>query len=73
MRSMRRGIKEMDVVLSAFAEDRLAVMNEADLQTYDRLLGENDQDIYSWVLGRQDPPDQFAALMQDISAHARGR
>ncbi len=40
MRSMRRGIKEMDLILSAFADANLARMDEAGLSLYDALLRE---------------------------------
>ena len=43
MRSMRRGIKEMDLILSAFADSHLEKMTEADLTLYDAMLSENDQ------------------------------
>ncbi len=72
MRSMRRGIKEMDIILSRYADDRLASMDEAELQHYDALLGENDQDLYQWVSGQTAAPARFAALIAVISAHARG-
>ncbi len=52
MRSMRRGIKEMDLILQDFAQRRLADMSDADLALYDRLLSENDHDLYAWVAGR---------------------
>ncbi len=71
MRSMRRGIKEMDLILSAYADDRLEGMDEASLQTYDALLSENDQDLYLWVTGQAEPPEQFSAMISDISAHTR--
>lgn len=67
MRSMRRGIKEMDLILSAYADANLSVMDEAGLQLYDRLLDENDQDLYQWVTGQVDPPEAFNNLMVDIS------
>lgn len=67
MRSMRRGIKEMDLILSAYADANLTVMDEAGLQLYDRLLDENDQDLYQWVTGQVDPPEAFNNLMVDIS------
>ena len=38
MRSMRRGIKEMDLILSAYATDRLDMMSDAGLELYDDLL-----------------------------------
>ncbi len=40
MRSMRRGIKEMDLILERFAEDNLAEMDAASLDLYDDLLQE---------------------------------
>ncbi len=71
MRSMRRGIKEMDLILSAFAADRLGGMNDASLTLYDALLSENDQDLYQWVTGQAPAPQRFEALVAQISAHAR--
>jgi len=56
MRSMRRGIKEMDIILSAYADGHLTRMSEAQITLYDALLEENDQDLYSWVTGQTKPP-----------------
>ncbi len=67
MRSMRRGLKEMDLILSAYADVNLRDMDEAGLQLYDRLLDENDQDLYQWVTEQVDPPAAFIDLMADIS------
>ena len=52
MRSMRRGIKEMDLILSAYAEARLPQMDDAGLTLYDQVLNENDHDLYLWVSGQ---------------------
>ena len=57
MRSMRRGIKEMDIILSRYAAVHLAQMDEATLTLYDALLSENDQDLYQWVTGQIAAPD----------------
>ncbi|MCG6901042.1 MAG: succinate dehydrogenase assembly factor 2 [Rhodobacter sp.] len=70
MRSARRGIKEMDLILGAFARDRLAGMSEAQLADYDALLWENDQDLYQWVTGQMAPPDRYDALISAVSRHA---
>ena len=67
MRSMRRGIKEMDLILSAYAGARLEGMSDADLALYDSLLRENDQDLYQWVTGQAAVPARFADLVQEIS------
>lgn len=67
MRSMRRGIKEMDLILSAFADGNLAAMEAGRLDDYDALLNENDQDLYRWVTGQEPPPERFSDLISDIS------
>jgi antitoxin CptB len=67
MRSMRRGIKEMDLILTAYADASLAQMNGATLDVYDALLNENDQDLYQWVTGQVAAPEPFGDLIADIS------
>ncbi len=67
MRSMRRGIKEMDLILSAYAADHLADMDHAALELYDGLLSENDQDLYRWVTGQEPTPDPYVDLIADIA------
>ena len=67
MRSMRRGIKEMDLILTAYADDNLAQMDVSALDAYDALLNENDQDLYSWVTGQTVPPEKFTDMLADIA------
>ncbi|MDR9428438.1 MAG: succinate dehydrogenase assembly factor 2 [Salibaculum sp.] len=72
MRSIRRGIKEMDLILAAFADRHLGDMTAAELDLYDRLLSENDQDLYQWVSGQVAPPDPYTALVARIAKGAAG-
>lgn len=72
MRSMRRGIKEMDIILSRFADDNLHLMGAPALDLYDALLHENDQDLYQWVTGQAAAPDRFSALVGKISTTISG-
>jgi len=67
MRSMRRGIKEMDLILSAYADRELEQMDAAGLDLYDALLHENDQDLYQWVTGQVPAPEPYIALMAEIA------
>lgn len=67
MRSMRRGIKEMDIILERFADDNLHMMDAATLDLYDALLHENDQDLYQWVTGQVPAPKRFSGLIGMIS------
>lgn len=72
MRSMRRGIKEMDLILSAFAHGHLRGLNAAELDWYDQLLDENDHDLYAWINGQAVPPARYAGLIGQIAAMAQG-
>ncbi len=72
MRSIRRGIKEMDLILTAFADAELADMSEADLQTYDALLHENDQDLLTWVTGQVPTPEPYGPMIARISVALQG-
>jgi antitoxin CptB len=67
---MRRGIKEMDIILGRFAESCLDGLDAASLDSYDALLSENDQDLYRWVTGQDAPPDRFSAIVARIAAAA---
>ena len=67
MRSMRRGIREMDLILSAFADAELDRMSDEELQIYDRLLNENDQDLYAWVTGQTPAPEPFTDLIARVA------
>ena len=72
MRSIRRGIKEMDLILTAFSQAHLAELDEDALALYDRLLSENDQDLYQWVSGQADEPEVYSPLMALIRENAVG-
>lgn len=67
MRSMRRGIKEMDIILTRFADARLDHLSAGALDLYDLLLEENDQDLYQWVSGQGEVPGRYARLVSDIA------
>jgi len=67
MRSWRRGIKEMDLILGGFADARLAGLDGATLDAYEALLEENDWDLYYWVTGAQDAPAAHAPLIRRLS------
>lgn len=81
MRSWRRGMKEMDLILGHFADDCLTELSPEDLDLYERMLGENDQDLYLWVTAQMGPgdgpdrgaPDILAPMLDRIATHAVGR
>jgi len=71
MRSMRRGTKEMDLILGAFADTRLDDLAADRVAIYDTLLNENDHDLYKWITGQSPVPERFSDLIRDISDHAQ--
>ncbi|WP_149589926.1 succinate dehydrogenase assembly factor 2 [Tabrizicola flagellatus] len=73
MRSWRRGTKEMDLVLGPFADARLAALTPDELDLYDALLAENDQDLMAWILGQAPAPAAFAGLLDRIAGFAETR
>ena len=68
MRSWRRGMKEMDLILGGYADARLADMGAKALDSYESLLDENDQDLYKWVSGAAPGPAIHADLIEDIAS-----
>ncbi|MFX0547057.1 succinate dehydrogenase assembly factor 2 [Roseovarius sp. S1116L3] len=68
MRSMRRGIREMDILLMRYSRARLEGLSDEQLDLYDALLEENDQDLYQWVSGQVPPPAQYSAMIDDIAS-----
>ena len=66
LRSMRRGIKEMDIILSGFACEHLMEMSDAQLDVYEKFLNENDQDLYQWVSGQEIVDKQYEGLVKQI-------
>lgn len=73
MRSWRRGTKEMDMILGPYADAHLGGMTAAQLDLYETLLEENDQDLYPWISAQTAPPARLAPLLDEIGAFARAR
>lgn len=74
MRSWRRGMKEMDLILGPWADSHLADLPEDEVAIYDKILQENDQDLLAWMLGQQDVPEgPMKPLLVEIAEFARRR
>lgn len=77
MRSWRRGIKEMDLILGPFSDSELAKLSPEELDLYEHLLEENDQDLYPWITARtrdEHPgPEALSALLDRIASFSLAR
>jgi antitoxin CptB len=70
MRSWRRGIKEMDLILGGFADAGLAGLDDAAMDVYEVLLEENDWDLYYWVTGAREVPEAHRAMIDLLRRHS---
>ena len=53
----RRGMKELDVVLTRYLEKHYASASEDEQEQFQRLLQMPDPDLYSLLLGREQASD----------------
>jgi antitoxin CptB len=70
----RRGIKELDVLLTRYVDEQFAQASPADQDAFRRLLEAQDPVIYAYCLGQEAPPTaDLAALIERITAAPAGR
>jgi antitoxin CptB len=51
----RRGIREMDIVLTEFLEQSYDTLHDDGKKAFVRLLDEPDLDILNWIMGKGEP------------------
>ena len=77
MRSWRRGMKEMDLVLGPFSDSQLVDLPEDLMAQYEQVMGENDQDLYRWIMarsrGQAEGPPEIAGVLDVIARFALQR
>ena len=66
IRSWRRGMREMDMLLGPFSDGPLGELSDRELDVYEDLLSENDQEIYRWVSGQDEVPVQYQELIRAV-------
>jgi len=59
----RRGMLELDLILVPFAESALPDLQDQQVEDYRRLLLEEDQDLFLWLVKKTPIPD---TSLQDI-------
>ena len=64
-RATHRGIKEMDLILTAFSDRELAGLDEAELDQFETLLDVPDQDLYFWITGADPVPEEHRTELLD--------
>ncbi|MEM1344038.1 MAG: succinate dehydrogenase assembly factor 2 [Pseudomonadota bacterium] len=67
LRSWRRGTREMDLIFGRWFDAEATVLSEADLDAYERLMEENDWDLYYWITGARETPERAVPLVERIA------
>ena len=58
-RAWRRGFREADLILGAFADRYAPSMSDAEQARFESLLEQADHDIYGWIMGSLPVPAAF--------------
>jgi antitoxin CptB len=59
LRSWRRGMKEMDLIMGTFADRHIAELSGRELEDFAMLSDQPDQKLYSWISGAEAVPAEF--------------
>ena len=66
-RAHHRGTKEMDWLISRFADARLDHMEDPELSEFEALLAQPDPDLHNWIMAATPPSDpRFHALVTEL-------
>ena len=73
----RRGMLELDLVLGPFVETCYPDLDEGDRRRFQDLMHCEDQQLYAWLLRREEPAEEVRAIVGRIvefaAAGAPGR
>ena len=64
-RAWRRGFKEADLIMGRFAEARLNELSASEVDEFERLLDAPDTEVYGWICGTIDTPENFNGPVLD--------
>jgi antitoxin CptB len=65
-RADHRGFKEMDLFMGAFARAHVPHMSERQLDELEAVMKLEDQDVYSWITGQAQPPEEARSGTLDL-------
>lgn len=59
----------MDLLMGSFADAHIDSFGEAELDEFERLLNVPDWEVYAWLIGQQDvPEDQTGPVLDQLIA-----
>jgi len=71
-RSWHRGWKETDLILGRFADDNLHKLSAEQLDIHEKLLDENDADIWDWLVEKLPPTNaEYQPILQMLVEYGK--
>ncbi|MFQ3201291.1 MAG: antitoxin CptB [Zhongshania sp.] len=68
----RRGMLELDLVLTPYVEDRFQNLDDESQQRFIRLLDSEDTELFAWFLSKSLPEDpELAMIVNDITTFTK--
>jgi len=68
----RRGMKELDVLLARYVNERFAGASGEEQAAFEQLLDSQDSVLYAYCLGQEQPPEKWRVLSERITARTPG-
>jgi antitoxin CptB len=65
-RAWHRGFREADLILGPFADAHLEQLSQAQLDSFEALIDQPDQDLYGWITGALATPEAFEGEVLDL-------
>jgi antitoxin CptB len=65
----RRGMKELDILLTRYLDDRYDTASPGEQHAFQELLDTQDPLIFAYCLGSQRPPEHLVDLIGQIAAN----
>lgn len=60
-----RGMRELDLVLGAYAREHVAQMDATALAQFESILEVPDTDLFDWIMGKAGVPAQYQGPLID--------
>jgi len=72
-RARHRGMRELDLVLGAYARAHVAAMDRDAMAHFELILAAADTDLFDWVMGSAPVPAQYQGPVIDALRQSRFR
>lgn len=69
----RRGLLELDLFLEDFVANAYPALGDDMKTLYKELMGEADQDLFEWLMGRSQPDESLKPIVEVIREHKKAQ